>query len=81
MKPRKKLGESRNQCAGCHEYFNSNTAFDKHRTGDHGVNRRCMTTEEMQAAGMSLNKDEFWVASKMSDSLIEKRKEQKHERS
>ena len=51
-----KLTNRRCQCAGCSEYFNSVGAFDKHRTGRHRTNtRRCMTIEEMEAAGM------FWI--------------------
>jgi len=58
----KTLTGQRNQCAGCGEYFNSNTAFDKHRTGKHGVDRRCRTKEEMQSKGMSVNHWGFWVS-------------------
>ena len=62
----KKLTGNRNQCSGCRQYFNSNSAFDKHRTGDHGKGtRRCRTEEEMLAIGMSLNKDGFWITEKM----------------
>ena len=57
-----KLTNSRNQCGGCRQYFNSNTAFDKHRTGEHGVNRRCMTKEEMVDKGMSINPQGFWIS-------------------
>lgn len=56
-----KLTGSRNQCAGCREYFNSNTAFDMHRVGEHGVNRRCMTKDEMTAKGMLVNHAGFWI--------------------
>ena len=56
-----KLGHSRNQCAGCSEYFNSTAAFEMHRTGVIGVNRRCMTPQEMEAKKMSKNTDGFWV--------------------
>jgi hypothetical protein len=56
-----KLGHSRNQCGGCGEYFNSTSAFDMHRTGQFGVNRRCMTPQEMEAKKMSKNTDGFWV--------------------
>ena len=51
----------RNQCQGCKQYFNSNYAFDKHRTGEHGVDRRCLTSEEMLGRGMSLNHANFWI--------------------
>ena len=44
----RKLTDSRCQCAGGGEYFNSDSAFDKHRIGDFGKNRRCMTTAEMR---------------------------------
>jgi len=56
----KKLTGSRNQCAGCKEYFNSNHAFEKHRIGEFGVNRRCKTTEEITNSGYRLNKKGFW---------------------
>jgi hypothetical protein len=62
----KKLKGDRNQCQGCKEFFNSTGAFDKHRTGQHGVDRRCMTLEEMLAKEMHLGDDGFWRGSKMS---------------
>ena len=74
-----KLNGARNQCPTCHEYFNSNGAFDKHRTGPHGVNRRCSTPEEMKEKGMSLRKDGFWIADSMSEALIKKHEAQKDE--
>ena len=64
MKP---LRGDRNQCQGCKEYFNSTGAFEKHRTGQYGVDRRCRTPEEMIAKGFSLNAAGYWVASKMPD--------------
>jgi hypothetical protein len=66
---RKKLNGNRNQCAACGKYFNSNGAFDKHRTGQHGVDRRCMTTDEMLEQGMVLGEDEFWRGSAMPESV------------
>lgn len=61
----KTLRGQRNQCRGCSEYFNSNFAFDKHRTGSHHHGtRRCMTEEEMLSIGMSKRKDGFWVGEK-----------------
>jgi hypothetical protein len=62
-----KLNGARNQCRGCKRYFNSNGAFDKHRTGDHGVDRRCMTDEEMIAKGMVLRDDGFWRGEAMQN--------------
>jgi hypothetical protein len=52
-----------NQCRGCGEYFNSNYAFDKHRTGLHGKHRRCRTPEEMMGKGMVKNAGGWWVSS------------------
>ena len=59
-----KVGESRNQCQACKQYFNSNTAFDFHRTGEHGVDRRCMTVEEMLGCGMEINQAGYWIKEK-----------------
>jgi len=56
-----KLSGQRNQCPGCSVLFNSNAAFDKHRTGQFGVDRRCRTEAEMIAAGMAKRADGFWV--------------------
>lgn len=64
-----KLGSQRNQCQGCKQYFNSTGAFDKHRMGKHGVDRRCMTPEEMTAKGMSINKDGFWITAIYDNSI------------
>lgn len=60
-----KVGKRRNQCSGCKVFFNSVTAFDKHRTGDYGVDRRCMTADEMTAKGMSVNEAGYWIGSSM----------------
>jgi len=60
-----KLSGDRNQCQGCKEYFNSTFAFDKHRTGEHGKDRRCLTTAEMTAKGMDKNAAGFWISSAM----------------
>jgi hypothetical protein len=61
------LTGSRNQCPSCNQYFNSNTAFDKHRTGKHGASRRCRTPEEMTALGMLVNHAGFWITEKRND--------------
>lgn len=60
----KVLKGDRNQCPTCEKYFNSTTAFQKHRTGNFGADRRCRTTEEMEAIGMSMKQDGFWVSEK-----------------
>jgi len=56
-----KFSGDRNQCPGCLELFNSTAAFDKHRTGDFGKNRRCMQIDEMRAIGMDKNAAGYWV--------------------
>jgi hypothetical protein len=65
-------GERTNQCPTCHLFFFSLTAFDKHRTGDHGRNRRCRTPDEMLEKGMCLNKDGYWVSEKMTEEKRER---------
>jgi hypothetical protein len=74
----KTLRGDRNQCQGCKQYFNSTGAFEKHRYGKFGVDRRCLTEEEMLAKGMSLNAAGFWIGSKMPTDVIDK-KEHDHE--
>lgn len=64
------LRGDKNQCQGCNQYFNSIKAFDKHRTGKHGVDRRCMTPLEMTEAGMSVNSSGFWITQKKTDEVI-----------
>jgi len=64
---KKPLRGDRNQCAGCGAYFNSTRAFDKHRTGRIGIDRRCMTAEQMSTAGMVLRDDGFWRGSAMPE--------------
>jgi hypothetical protein len=58
------LRGDRNQCCGCGEYFNSSAAFDKHRHGDFGKDRRCRSVEEMRAKGMDKNAAGFWVTAR-----------------
>ena len=60
-----KLSGNKNQCSGCGVFFFSNKAFDKHRTGKYGVNRRCRTPEEMLALGMFINIYGCWVTEPM----------------
>lgn len=55
------LSGDRNQCQGCKEYFNSTAAFDKHRHGDFGIDRRCRTPMEMTDKGMAKNAAGFWI--------------------
>jgi hypothetical protein len=51
-------------CTVCKEWFNSTYAFDLHRTGEHGISRRCCAAAEMLAKGMEINADRFWVSRK-----------------
>jgi hypothetical protein len=64
-----KITGDRNQCRSCGEFFNSVFAFEKHRTGDFGINRRCMTEAEMRVIRMDKNHAQFWVSSRMPDSV------------
>lgn len=73
---KKALRGDRNQCGSCNEYFNSTHAFEKHRHGDFGIDRRCMTPFEMTERGMFVGGDGFWRGSRMSvDSVIFKEAE------
>ena len=65
-----KLSGDRNQCQGCKEFFNSSAAFDKHRTGEHGKDRRCRSVPEMAAKGMARNAAGFWVGSPMPFDIL-----------
>jgi hypothetical protein len=51
-----------NQCPTCGEIFNSVYAFDYHRTGKYGVNRRCLTVKEMFKKGMIKNRFDRWIS-------------------
>lgn len=57
----KKLTGNRCQCKGCGLYFNSLAAFDKHRTGDFGKDRRCRSEDEMRGIGMAVSAAGWWV--------------------
>jgi hypothetical protein len=62
MTPTKILRGDHNQCPTCEEYFNSSHAFEKHRTGDFTKGlRRCLTTDEMLARGMSVSSSGYWI--------------------
>lgn len=70
--PGVQLRGDRNECAGCGELFNSTHAFEKHRTGSHGINRRCLTVDEMVSAGMVKGADGFWRGSAMPSEVLAK---------
>lgn len=67
------LRGDRNQCRGCLAYFNSTSAFDKHRTGEIGRDRRCLDEEGMRAKGMVLGTDGFWRGSAMPADVLSAR--------
>lgn len=48
-------------CTGCHATFTGTTSGDMHRVGEHGVDRRCLTDEEMLTKGMTQNPRGFWT--------------------
>ena len=52
----------RNECPTCDELFNSIYAFEAHRVGEIGVDRRCLGVEGMLEKGMAKNADGFWVS-------------------
>jgi len=66
-----RLTGDRNQCQGCKQFFNSTFAFEKHRTGEHGKDRRCLTPDEMLAKGMSVNAAGFWITSAMPRDVLD----------
>jgi hypothetical protein len=51
------------QCTVCKQWFNSTHAFDGHRRGKTGVNRRCLSVAEMQQKGYIRNADGYLVSS------------------
>ena len=64
----KKLTSKRGHCTSCHEFFNSDYVFDRHRVGECGSvsnPRRCLSVAQMQKKGWALNKDGFWVSESM----------------
>jgi hypothetical protein len=68
-----KLSGDRNQCCGCGQFFNSTFAFEKHRVGEFGKDRRCLTVPQMQAKGMSVNAAGFWISSAMPEDVSRSR--------
>lgn len=67
----KSLRGDRNQCAACGEYFNSSSAFDKHRIGEFGRDRGCASWFGMAHIGMHLGTDGFWRGSKMPAVILQ----------
>jgi hypothetical protein len=73
-----KLGSRRCQCAACAARFNSVIAFERHRTGRYGHDRRCLTADEMLAKGMAVNAGGYWVTSIAPAGLVRLKQAQLH---
>jgi len=56
------LRKDRNECPSCGLLFRSSYAFDKHRTGRYGIDRRCKSIEAMLASGMEEGSGGFWIS-------------------
>lgn len=69
-----------NRCEACGKDFYSPDVFDRHRTGDYARpgerkgTRRCMTTQEMKAAGMLRSKQRLWLTEPMPAQATQRRK-------
>lgn len=55
------LKGQRCECAACGELFNRTSTFDRHRVGEFGVDRRCLTPDEMLAREWRKNERGFWL--------------------
>ncbi len=53
------------QCCGCGEYFNGERGFDRHRVGEYGVSRRCLSIDEMTALGWHRKASGFWAMTRL----------------
>ncbi len=58
------------ECTACGQVFNSEAGFNKHRVGTHGIDRHCLTPEEMVLAGMALNARMRWVGSPFPEGSV-----------
>jgi hypothetical protein len=54
-------GSDKCQCPACAMFFNSTYAFDMHRTGRVGRDRRCRTADELVSLGWSRNKTGHFI--------------------
>lgn len=57
-------------CPACCETFNGHTAGDMHRVGEHGVDRRCLSVQEMLAKGMAQNDAGRWTTGVEFDASV-----------
>lgn len=53
-------GSPRCLCRSCGLYFTSDNAFAAHRVGDYGIDRRCLTEDELRAKGFEPNEAGYW---------------------
>lgn len=66
------MDNPKNCCSGCGEDFNGVSLFDQHRVGKHGVDRRCLTTDEMLARGWRRNRSGRWTGGLLDPSVFGK---------
>ena len=55
------LGRRGCECMGCGALFLGVPAFDAHRIGRHGRDRRCATTADMLGAGLAQDERGVWL--------------------
>ena len=55
------LGRRGTECIGCGALLLGVPAFDAHRTGRHGIDRRCATPAEMVKAGLAQDGRGVWI--------------------
>lgn len=60
----RRLAGDRCRCSACGEFFNSAHAFDAHRVGRFGLDRRCLAPAGMCERGMSTNEAGFWITAR-----------------
>lgn len=61
------------RCMECGEYFWSSYGFTEHRVGNwenNGVNRRCLTTDEMIKRRWRKNKSGHWISGSRDVSAV-----------
>ncbi len=68
------------RCSICGEYFNSSSAFGKHRYGPYApINkpdtRKCRTATEMSASGWLKNATGHWVTGRRTAEAVAQRRE------
>lgn len=60
--PKLPLYTDKCRCMACGEYFNSSSAFTKHRVGPLGHARRCLTPAQLRARGWFLTDTGHWAS-------------------